>query len=97
MEDSLPPEKFGKTAVMEHSPYTFKNSTIKGLRNTVVLGSIMCGESAFCASGFEVIGEFRGEEFPSTVASKSFDLYTMLGICPGFEFLVCIKGIVLSM
>ena len=96
MKNSLPPEKFGEAALVKHSTHPLEKSTIKGLRDAIVLRSIVCGESPFCPLGFEVLGEFVTEKFPSAVASKPFDFCVMLGVHPRFEFLIRFERVILS-
>ena len=97
MKNHLPPEKFGKAAVVKHGAYTFEKLAIEGFCNPIVLGGIMCGESAFHALGFEVIGELCAEVLASAVTAETFDLCAMLGVSPSFEFDIGIEGVILPM
>ena len=97
MKNRLPPEKFGKAAVVKHGAYMFEESAIEGFRNPIVLGGIMRGESSLHSFGFEMVGELCAEVLAPAVTAETLDLRAVLGVSPSFEFDIGVEGVILPM
>jgi len=54
MEYSLPPQKLGKTTLVEHGVNTLENVTVECFSNSIVLGGIVCGKTLFGSLGLKV-------------------------------------------
>ena len=79
---------------MKHSASALKELAVECLCYSIVLWSVMGGESAFSALLSEIISELIAHEFTATVHSEAFDLHAVLSAHPSGKGFVGIKSLV---
>ena len=81
---------------MENSPCTFKKAAVERFSNSVVLRSVVGGETAFSSFRLEELGEILAGVLTATIRTKQFYFCAVLSLCPGCKSFVSFQSLILS-